>query len=1391
MSGQLDLSTKTIKIYKSAFDATARANILAHLADLDNPHDVSKADVGLGNADNTSDASKPISTLTAAALALKASLASPALTGVPTAPTAAPGTANTQVATTAYADQAANVADAAAAAVAAALSTHSANVSNPHTVTKTQVGLGNADNTSDVNKPVSSAQQIALNLKSNIASPTFTGVPAAPTAAAGTNTTQVATTAFAKGEADAVAADLVTHEADAANPHAVTALQVGLGAVNNTSDANKPVSIAQQAALDLKANLASPTLTGVPTAPTAAPGTDTTQVATTAFAAAGLALKANLASPALTGTPTVPTAAPGTNTTQAASTAFSAAAVAIVQADATQALADAFPVASLFNQLHDRPGDGVRLYGESTTGVPSAATMIDPDWITVTDAGLVVRVDAAEADDPQVVAPAAAFALEPGRFYDVRWKVQRQTDPIDPLNDSVTLAIRWLDEDKEGMQDPTGIATIEDIPLEVADGLQERVVRIALETAPAGYEVDHAAPAGTVYFRPYVELYGDSHITDVIVISVVPQPLRQDVYNLKNFLVEGDGAADTAHIAGAFARWAATYPSVGVDIPATARAMHIPGGIYTSTQTTFELFGAGRSIYGDGPISQLSNITLRTDSQNQLIHDLRLIDDPVETNTGIEIGHLTATISRVNVFRKLIGIHADASLGGIGGGLITDCIIDRCPTGFYINGNDTRLVNNRVVSHTTAGVHFVDGGGVALIGNWVQGDGPSLLVEGAGGASIPIESYFYNNTFTNDLSIHYREWDIASIVSSDGGDTITVTFDASHELSPGVGFVTITGTGVPEYDDFRTWVPEGGVLSPTSVKLGRNWVSNVTNAGTVRAGGFDVDIQSLGGGNGFVRNFRFIGNNINFLRLNGGANLSFLDRLKTQIWLEGTGLQNPNNILIFRFPDGEFAGGAEGDDAPSNTIRNGDIRPSGPGALLGYGEIGMLRTGISGYNALLGSLKMGVWVPFTEGGFVNNGNGNTPLYYNGFETINSVNRISSNGVDHNIQATGWGVRDSRSWDITSIVTASAGASILVTLRTNVRATPGINFVRLSATGVSGYNGTWAVEAAPAANQVQLAVAYVADVGAVGTMFPEGRQIQFREGPVLSNGLPGSPTGLDFTQHISAFRGVNDDTVFGNAILRFNAPISSTPAGETRTGGFIMVPGNSAGTGRSIFIGAPTGNPNLTGDAFSIRALVSPSFEISNDGSFTFWAAGHADALARFSGIAGQDSFINLNQTTGTIFRIGNNNGGAAAWSGFEARNAFATATSTLRVGVNGTGFTTSGARIQDAGMVLTDTDLSGGLVIGSLATAANVLVYAGGALALTFGGSTQNALFANTMQLPTKTFAQVNAQIGVGKIARITDGSVNTWNATVAGGGVNSVLIWSPDGVVWKVIGAA
>ncbi len=79
-----------------------------------------------------------------------------------------------------------------------------------------------------------------------------------------------------------------------------------------------------------KATLDSPALTGIPTAPTAATATDTTQIATTAYVKAqGYLTTATasttyspIASPTFTGVPAAPTAAVNTNTTQIATTAF-------------------------------------------------------------------------------------------------------------------------------------------------------------------------------------------------------------------------------------------------------------------------------------------------------------------------------------------------------------------------------------------------------------------------------------------------------------------------------------------------------------------------------------------------------------------------------------------------------------------------------------------------------------------------------------------------------------------------------------------------------------------------------------------------------------------------------------------------------------------------------------------------------------------------------------------------------------------------------------------------------------------------------------------------------------------------------------------------------------
>lgn len=73
---------------------------------------------------------------------------------------------------------------------------HISDESNPHNVTKKQLGLGNVDNTSDIDKPISTLQQEALDLKADAGNAVLTGIPTAPTAPADTNSAQIATTAF-------------------------------------------------------------------------------------------------------------------------------------------------------------------------------------------------------------------------------------------------------------------------------------------------------------------------------------------------------------------------------------------------------------------------------------------------------------------------------------------------------------------------------------------------------------------------------------------------------------------------------------------------------------------------------------------------------------------------------------------------------------------------------------------------------------------------------------------------------------------------------------------------------------------------------------------------------------------------------------------------------------------------------------------------------------------------------------------------------------------------------------------------------------------------------------------------------------------------------------------
>ncbi|EDH1628448.1 tail fiber protein [Salmonella enterica subsp. enterica serovar Ohio] len=123
-------------------------------------------------------------------------------------------------------------------------------------------------------KAVKSIKDLA-DTKAPIESPSLTGTPTAPTAAQGTNNTQIANTAFVKAAITALINGA---------PGTLDTLKEIAAAINN--DPNFSTTINN--ALALKAPLASPALTGIPTAPTAAQGTNNTQIATTAYVRAAI-----------------------------------------------------------------------------------------------------------------------------------------------------------------------------------------------------------------------------------------------------------------------------------------------------------------------------------------------------------------------------------------------------------------------------------------------------------------------------------------------------------------------------------------------------------------------------------------------------------------------------------------------------------------------------------------------------------------------------------------------------------------------------------------------------------------------------------------------------------------------------------------------------------------------------------------------------------------------------------------------------------------------------------------------------------------------------------------------------------------------------------------------
>jgi hypothetical protein len=436
---------------------------------------------------------------------------------------------------------------------------------------------------------------------------------------------------------DVVQDNIDSHVAASSNPHSVTKAQVGLGNADNTSDANKPVSIAQQAAIDVVqdnldshavaagphsgvlAPLASPTFTGTPAAPTAAGGTNTTQVATTAFVTAAVAPKAPTASPTFTGTPAAPTAAPGANTTQVATTAFVTAADAVLDAtkaplasptftgtpavptaaagtNTTQAASTAFVTTAI---------DAKRTYSDAERKRPElaaafASTLTGGNRTAITNGSAQVHsalgaVRRLTGDDEvagsQDIAPIQETAIEASRVYRARVSFQRSVDPADPEGHGIELRMQNLTLNRASVSDVL-IHSFGGVV--IADGIQDYSFTFS---RAAGQ--DYQNPATTRYAVPFLRIYGGDHETDIAVIEVedVTEEVEGDASLAADIATEA--AARAAAVSGeATTRAAADAAEAAARAAADTAEATTRGTADTALQTNIDTEEAAR-IAGD------------------------------------------------------------------------------------------------------------------------------------------------------------------------------------------------------------------------------------------------------------------------------------------------------------------------------------------------------------------------------------------------------------------------------------------------------------------------------------------------------------------------------------------------------------------------------------------------------------------------------------------------------------------------------------------------------------------------------------------------------------------------------------------------------------------------
>lgn len=223
-------------------------SVSQHTGDTNNPHQVTKAQIGLSNVDNTSDINKPVST--AQQLAINNAKqevrdivdnytingheisTNPVLNKIDIGLDKVDNTADREKPVSDPQREALNEMKSTIESTINEYTVNGHKISENPVLNKADVGLDQVDNTSDLNKPISTATQQELDKKAPIDSPILTGIPQVETSPDPEDASQrIPSTDWVRGRIQESIGEtketLTSHINNMSNPHRVSADQVG------------------------------------------------------------------------------------------------------------------------------------------------------------------------------------------------------------------------------------------------------------------------------------------------------------------------------------------------------------------------------------------------------------------------------------------------------------------------------------------------------------------------------------------------------------------------------------------------------------------------------------------------------------------------------------------------------------------------------------------------------------------------------------------------------------------------------------------------------------------------------------------------------------------------------------------------------------------------------------------------------------------------------------------------------------------------------------------------------------------------------------------------------------------------------------------------------------